>query len=230
MRFWVGLFSIFLSFSCLSSDKELGKITYLEDIPGEWSVVVAENDTFVFSKDGRFSISAHGDELKFTDIWRQQAITPKELVERYAQYPVTDVLEKIGYRPIQMGSPDVESKVFVFLILGMPDSEAFFKESRSLLASMSASLIVMPGSDHQRYYSFRCAPPDWQMEMLSGVNLEFDYSECNEAVLNKSGVEALALAKMLRVTRAPFAVISDSGKGQIVNSSVFKSMVLANEK
>lgn len=214
--------------ACLANADEnskLGEILYSLDLPGEWKVVVGENDSFMLSKNGRFSIASMNGKFQITDLWNEQGITAKELKERFDLYPVEIIKRKSKAVPIRLGKNDIPAVFSIFLILGDSNSINFFKESESYLTEAGADVYVLPGKDFKKFYGFECSSFEKRVAILRGVDVMTEYSSCDEAVINGKGASVIAMTKLLSLERAPFAIVNTSQKGAVVSSKTIKALI-----
>lgn len=220
--------SVALLWACLANADEnskLGEILYSLDLPGEWKVVVGENDSFMLSRNGRFSIASMNGKFQITDLWNEQGITAKELKERLDLYPVEIIKRKSKSVPIRLGKNDKPAVFSIFMILGDSNSIKFFKESESYLTELGADVYVLPGKDFKKFYGFECSSFEKRVALLRGVDVMTDYSSCDEAVINGKGAAVIAMTKLLSIERAPFAIVNASEKGAVVSSKTIKALI-----
>lgn len=223
------LFTFIAGFSASITANEaeesgLGKILDQGELPSEWTYIVGTKDSFLLTKNGRFSISTADGKIRVTDLWKEQAITFKELGERLNQYPVVDVASKSKLKPLVLNANDKEVENTLFLMVGDPISQEFFKKAESDLVSLGVNVFVLPGKDIDLFYSYSCGNDEWKKEILRGVLLSYTKDRCEKSILHKMGSSALAMVHLLQIKRVPFFIDNTTDEGKIVDYSVFKGL------
>lgn len=224
-KIFLSVFLFAISHLSYSLDKSgLGELKDKGDLPGEWMYVVGEKDTMLLSKNGRFSVVSNTGALRVTDLWKEQSITFKEMAERFDQYPINEIAQKNKYKPLKIGDPEQTSKYSIFLLLGDKSSIEFFNAALGDLEVSGADIYALAGKDINSFYAYSCGSKEMQLEILKGLNTTIGGDNCNQSVMLRKGTAVRAAANLLRIKRAPFAIINDNDHGAVVNYEKFKGL------
>jgi hypothetical protein len=225
MKYFLSIIILLMSsFEYVLSAEGLGELQQKGDLTGEWLFVVGENDTFLMSKTGRFTISSGSGGLQVTDLWKEQGVTFKEMNERAEQYPVSEIVTKTKFKPLRLGSQKAKAKYSIFLKVGDDSSIKFYKEALPELIAHGTDIFGIPGADTGMFYRYACGDDEWKKEILMGNNVVPEMKDCNQAKLNRTGSQVFAITNILGIKRVPFAVINKTNVGAVVNYNVFKGL------
>lgn len=208
---------------------KLGEIKSMNEFKGNWLFIEGTEDSFMLTKNGRFSIAAVDDEFVFTDLWQGEKINYSEFLKRRDSFPIVFISHKVGASPFMLRKKeDQRINYSVFLIAGQEFSVKFFKENAEQLAELGTHLYITPGESLEHYYSIMCSSARWQLELLKGEDVKPSIKDCDKNLANDRGTKNLTIIEMLGITNAPFIIRHSDWAGYVVDSKVLKALV--NEK
>lgn len=219
------IFLLFLFFShgALATN-QLGQILSVDEFSDEWKYVSAEKDSFLASKDGRFSISAVSGKLTITDLWYEEQISYATYQKLKSTYPIKVLSKKVSAKPFFIGNGKEENPKFsVFVMVGDANSIRFYKENEKKLKEHGAHIYAVPSTDMDLYYAYSCGDEKWKGEILRGANLAKP-SNCSDAIGNNLASKNFALAAMLKIKRSPFLIRHADDYGVVIDTRIFEGM------
>lgn len=202
----------------------IGQVQSINELTGDWKFIVGQNDSFMLSKDGRFSISAVSGKLSITDLWKAEVISFETYKRVRDTYPVDLIAQKVGISPLTLGT-GIDPKFSVVLMIGDNYSQKFFKENFEKLKTAGSKIYVVPGKTVSDFHNYYCVPDEWKLKILSGSDLRRGTDGCNLAKANHFATQNLTLVKMLKIERTPFAINNKTEIGMIVDTAIFEGLM-----
>ena len=211
-----------------NASRQLGDIIFMENIGNDWVFIEGSKDSFILTKNGRFSISAHGDKLVLMDLWDQKKYPFSLLKQRRNSYPLKNTIGDEGkYMFFNYGNKSPAATIFT--LVGDPKSSRFMKKNGRYLRDKGTRVIPLPmiqdgesqDDSVERWTRFWCAPDLEKKEYLENER----YSGvrgvgCDDAAAIKQAAANLALLKTLGIQRVPFVIRTQDEKGQVMEGSV----------